>query len=188
MMNEKQKTENRERGAAQRVLPGGFTIFFAMLISSLALAVGLAIFDLTVRELELSGTATQSQYAIYAADTGADCALYWDLKYTDSDGSAFGTSTASSWPSGGSNILCNGQDISSLWGTPQKTSNSATTTFTIYVSAQSEVSGTTTCATVDVGKFTNGSGVLYTTVISSGYNTCSAASIVRVQRTLQISY
>src|SRR3989344_1250029 len=99
--------------------PEGFTIFFAMLVAALALAVGLAIFDLTVRELELSSTATQSQYAIYAADTGADCALYWDLQYTDSDNSAFGTSTASSWPSGGSNILCNGQDISHLWQSDQ---------------------------------------------------------------------
>jgi hypothetical protein len=79
----------------------GFTIFFAMLVSTLALSVGLAIFDLTIRELDLSATATQSQFAIYAADTGADCALYWDFKYTDEDGSAFGTSTESSWPASG---------------------------------------------------------------------------------------
>lgn len=176
MKNRKQKTKN------------GFTIFFAMLVSSLALAVGLVIFDLTIRELELSSVATQSQYAIYAADTGADCALYWDLKYTDSDNSAFGTSTQSGWPSSGSNLACNGQDISTLWGNPTKTSTAATTTFTIYVSAQSQVSASTTCATVSVGKFTNASGVLYTSVISKGYNTCSAASITRVERALQISY
>ena len=59
----------------------GFTIFFAMLVGALALSIGLAIYDLTVRELDLSATATQSQYAIYAADSGAECALYWDNKY-----------------------------------------------------------------------------------------------------------
>ncbi len=168
----------------------GFTIFFAMLIASLALAVGLAIFDLTIRELDLSGTAAQSQYAIYAADTGAECALYWDFKYGtvnpgDIDGSAFGTSTASSWPSSGSGILCNGLDISTLWGSPTKTSSAATTTFTISITAPLQ----TYCATVSVGKFTNGSGVLFTNIASRGYNTCDSSSgVTRVERALQVNY
>ena len=157
-----------------------------MLISSLALAVGLAIFDLTIRELELSQTAAQSQYAVYAADTGADCALYWDLKYTDSDASAFGTSTTSSWPSSspGSGLLCDGEDISTLWGNPIKTNDAATTTFTIQIEAPIQ----TYCATVDVGKYTDLNGVLYTTIISRGYNTCVAGGIVRVERAFQVNY
>ena len=53
----------------------GYTVFFAALVASLALAVGLAVYDLTVREVDLSLTATQSQYAVYAADGGAECAL-----------------------------------------------------------------------------------------------------------------
>ena len=53
----------------------GFTLFFALLVSSLALAIGVSIYDITVRELNLSEAATQSQYAVYAADTGAECAL-----------------------------------------------------------------------------------------------------------------
>ncbi len=68
-----------------------------MLVGGLALAIGLAIYDLTVRELDLSATATQSQYAIYAADAGAECALYWDFKCTASNcgaGSAFASSTS----------------------------------------------------------------------------------------------
>lgn len=172
----------------------GFTIFFAMLVSSLALAVGLAIFDLTVRELELSSTATQSQYAIYAADTGIDCALYWDSKCptsggptycTKSGGSAFATSSASGQPPTPSNLLCNSQDITSAW-TVTTGGSLATTTFTMSVSAISQVSGTTTCATIDVGKFTN-AGVLYTTIVSHGFNTCTTG-ITRVERTLQVTY
>lgn len=62
--------------------PRGFTIFFAVLVGSLALAIGLSIYELLVRELELSQVATQSQFAIYAADTGAECALYWDTLCT----------------------------------------------------------------------------------------------------------
>lgn len=71
----------------------GFTIFFATLVASLALAIGLAIYDVVVRQLNLSTTVSQSQYAIFAADSGAECALYWDSKYNGS-GSAFSGSSA----------------------------------------------------------------------------------------------
>jgi hypothetical protein len=162
----------------------GFTIFFAMLVSTLALSVGLAIFDLTIRELDLSATATQSQFAIYAADTGADCALYWDFKYTDEDGSAFGTSTESSWPASG--VVCNSQDIteSDGWNDPaNKTADSALTTFSITVSSPMQ----TYCAEVEVYKETV-NDILETTIISRGYNTCTEGGPVRVERALQISY
>lgn len=165
----------------------GFTIFFAMLVASLSLAVGLAIFDLTIRELDLSQTATQSQFAIYAADTGADCALYWDFKYTDGDSSAFGTSSGSSWPSSGSNLFCNEQDISLDAGfndSNNKTSSSATSTFTVSIAAPLQ----TYCAVVEVGKYTDNDGVLYTTVISRGYNTCAGGEVMRVERALQVNY
>ena len=105
------------------IQPRGFTIFFAMLVGGLALAVGMAIYDLAVREIDLSATATQSQYAIYAADTGAECALYWDFKCSQgactsngAAGSAFATSSSMVTPSSG--ILCNGQDIATVGTRP----------------------------------------------------------------------
>jgi len=181
----------------------GFTIFFAMLISSLALAIGLAIFDLTARELELSSTVIQSQYSIYAADAGIDCALYWDNKCpiggnpaycAISVGSAFATSSVSGQPPNGSLLYCNQQDITAVTNrTVVSGSNFATTTFKLFVSNTSGSSSTTTCAAVDVGKFTSGTGVLYTTIISRGYNTHNSCSgtitgITRVERALQITY
>ena len=72
-----------------------------MLAGGLALSIGIAIYDLTIRELDLSATATQSQYAIYAADTGVECALYWDIQ-NPTGSSAFKLST-------GSQISCNNQ-------------------------------------------------------------------------------
>ena len=162
----------------------GFTVFFAVLVASLALAIGLSIYDLTVRELDLSMTAVQSQYAIYAADTGAECALYWDYKYQGSK-SAFATSTASAPPTSG--IVCNQQDIAAIPWTIVKTASAATTTFTIQVSAQSQ-SITTTCATVSVGKYTDPSGVLSTLIVSHGYNTCIPGARNQLERVLQINY
>ncbi len=164
----------------------GFTIFFAMLVGSLALSVGLAIYDLTVRELDLSGTATQSQYAIYAADTGAECALYWDSKCNvgsclsaGSAKSAFPTSTSSVVPSSG--ISCGGLDIAASW-TQTITASAATTTFTVTFLPKPY------CAKVDVAK--SGSPT-QTTIVSRGYNApCPPAlsGATRLERVLQVSY
>jgi hypothetical protein len=178
----------------------GFTIFFATLVTSLALAIGLAIYDLTTRELALSATVNQSQYAIYAADTGAECALYWDAKCSAGacvGGSAFATSTETD---GGafpptSGVLCNSQDVASA-GTPpasfalppagwtawalQQTASTATTTFWIALGA---VNGP--CVKVEVAK----SGTpTRTTITSHGYNTCITNASNRVERALQVTY
>jgi len=163
----------------------GFTIFFAMLVGGLALAVGIAIYDLTVRELDLSGTATQSQYAIYAADTGAECALYWDFKCpgnlcsAGAAGSAFATSSYSMGPLGGTGIVCNGIDITNPIANPVDSASSATTTFTVTFSPRPY------CVTVQVEK--SGTPTL-TTVTSKGYNTCAAAGVTRLERVLQVTY
>lgn len=168
-----------------------------MLIAALALSIGLAIYDLTAREIDLSDTATQSQYAIYAADTGAECVLYWDNKYNGSS-SAFATSSATAPPSSG--IDCVNQDVAALGTAPipyvvpvssangwkawsvQASSTGAITAFTVVIGS----AATSPCAVVEIEKYESG-GALYTTVISSGYNTCGVSAI-RVERTLQVSY
>lgn len=153
----------------------GFTIFFAVLVGGLALSVGIAIYDLTVRELTLSSTVTQSQYALFAADSGAECALYWDGKYGGSN-SAFATSSLYT-PS--SSVVCNNQTIST---TPSDSSSTAaTTTFSLSFSPQPY------CATVTVAKYSI-SGTPFTTVVSQGFNTCVAGAPLRLERALQVSY
>ena len=169
----------------------GFTIFFAMLVGSLALAIGLAIYDLTVRELDLSSTASQSQYAIYAADTGAECALYWDFKCPDADGcaisSAFATSTSNKWngrafpPTTG--IICNSVPIPV---TPEFTNPAAaTTTFTFQIPSGGVQ---TYCTSVTVAK----SGTpIKTTITSKGYNAkcpSDGAAPNRLERVLYVNY
>jgi hypothetical protein len=155
-------------------------------VGSLALAIGVAIYDLTVRELDLSGTATQSQYAIYAADTGAECALYWDFKCPSglcsagSAGSAFATSTSSIGPLTPTGITCNSVDITSSLANPTLVSaTAATTTFTLTFSPQPY------CVTVQVEK--SGTPTI-TTVSSKGYNTCINGGVTRLERVLQVKY
>ena len=161
----------------------GFTLFFAVLVGSLALAVGVAIYDLTVRELQLSSVATQSQYAIYAADTGAECALYWDNHWVGGAySSAFATSSTDTHWVGISGVNCNNQDVTSNWfvggSGGASTGSSATTTFTLTFSPQPS------CAKVTVAKSGNPS---QTTVVSHGYNTCASGGL-QLERALQVSY
>src|SRR5581483_9987816 len=79
----KERSNNRIKGNK------GFAMLFAVLVASLLLAIGISIFNLTVKELILSSSGRESQFAFYAADTGAECAIYWDFKGVD----IFATST-----------------------------------------------------------------------------------------------
>src|SRR3990167_4948503 len=56
----------------------GFALLIATVLSSIALAVGLAVTDIVYRQVVLSSAAKQSQYAFYAADSALECALYFD--------------------------------------------------------------------------------------------------------------
>lgn len=58
----------------------GVTLLLAVFISSIALAMSLGIFIIIFGELGISGTAKESMVALYAADSGVECALYWDIK------------------------------------------------------------------------------------------------------------
>ncbi len=58
----------------------GFTLLLAALISSVVLSVGTAIYVIAHKQLLLSSLSRDSQFAFYAADTAAECALYWDSR------------------------------------------------------------------------------------------------------------
>lgn len=163
----------------------GFTVFFATLVASLALAIGFAIYDLTVRSLNLSTVASQSQYAIYAADTGAECVLYWDSHY-NTNKSAFATTSA--YTPAWSGVVCNTQDISASWSIVGA-ATLATTTFNLSFGAQAFNAGSIApCAKVEVGKYTETNGRIRTVVLSRGYNTCVAGAQNRLERILKVTY
>lgn len=63
----------------------GFTVLYAVLVSSLVLAIGVSIFNIAFKQLVLSSQVRESQFAFYAADSGLECALYWDFQYANSD-------------------------------------------------------------------------------------------------------
>lgn len=56
----------------------GFTLLFTVIFISASLAISLGLSGLIMGQIQLSGTGRDSQLAFYAADTGVECARYWD--------------------------------------------------------------------------------------------------------------
>ena len=75
-----------------------FTLFVSLIVASLLLAVGFSIGNILIKQLTLASSGSGSLIAFYAADSAAECAMYWDRKnslgVTVAD-SPFSTSTIS---------------------------------------------------------------------------------------------
>ncbi len=78
----------------------GFTLLMAALVASLVLTLAIAIISIVQKSVALSSIGRESQFAFYAADSGAECALYWDLQHE-----LFSTTTDPT------EITCNGQTV-----------------------------------------------------------------------------
>ncbi len=107
----------------------GFTLLLAALVASIVLALGSSIFTIAKKQVTLSSLGRDSQFAFYAADTAAECALYYDVRL-----SSFATSSGITMLP----IQCDGVVVTpQYYGTP--TANSAVTTFRIQDAAGSPV-------------------------------------------------
>ncbi|MEX2013987.1 MAG: pilus assembly PilX N-terminal domain-containing protein [Parcubacteria group bacterium] len=148
-----------------RKFNSGFTLFIAIIVMGTLLLVAAGMVSLAVRQALISASGRESQHAFYAADTGIECALYWDVQ-NPSGRSAFSTSTPS-------NITCNGTAATVGGG-----GNDSISTFSFTLSPDSY------CATVTVAKGSNGS----TRIESKGYNTCDSANPRRVERAVRAIY
>lgn len=69
MQNKHKYVEVKKRGAV---------LLIAILVSSVALAVGLGVYNRTYKELYFASFWKQTQIAFSAADSGLECVMYWD--------------------------------------------------------------------------------------------------------------
>lgn len=192
----------------------GFTLLFAVILSVLVLAVGASIISISLKQIILSGSARESQFAFYAANTGIECAFYWDLKRDLNGERVFLASTTAGLSFDNSEVECMGKQLlynpsdmnkicnggindinksyNGEWCVDVDSDSSPTfevpaTKFRITFADGS--SGLPYCADVIVKKhlrddFTVGT----TTVESRGYNTCDSNSPRRVERGLTLTY
>ena len=149
----------------KKIENSGFTLLVAIVTTSMLLIVSFVVVNVALKQLTLSYSSQESQYAFYNADSGTECAIYWDLKNPPGP-SAFATSTTST-------ISCYTMLNKVVGGGG---SANATSTFTINYPKG--------CVTVQVGKGNDGS----TMVVSRGYNTCSAGAPRRFERGITLRY
>src|SRR3990167_9509283 len=62
----------------------GFVILYAVIISSMVLAIALGVLDIAYKEIKFSTSARDTNDAFFAADTGLECALFNDKSTGDS--------------------------------------------------------------------------------------------------------
>ncbi len=159
-------------------------MLFAVLAASVFLAVGATIVSSTIKNLIFSTSGRESQFAFYAADSGAECALYFDKVQE-----IFPTVLNTDLPAP---FTCHNQLVGDLEtaadsGDPRV----QTTTFTIkgYNAAGTVVDLSAPCASVTVTKlYDPASEEFRTQVTSHGYNTCDETSVRRIERLLRVQY
>lgn len=157
----------------------GFTLLLAALIASIVLSLGAAIFAIAQKELALSSVGRDSQFAFYAADTAAECALYWDVR--------FGSFATSSDSHPASSVSC-AQTTPSV--TVAASSQDATSTFTLSLA---QIDPTKTyCANVSVAKSKNAVTNGIVTVIHADGFSSSCTTILTdpqaLQRSVELHY
>ncbi|MDB5194039.1 MAG: seg [Parcubacteria group bacterium] len=144
-------------------------MLIAIIITGTLLLVATAIMNTSVKQAFLSSAGRESQYAFYAADSGTECAIYWDAK--DPQGySAFSTSTAST-------ITCN-KDSANPGNQFVTGGSSAPSTFIVTFLPDPY------CAKVTVTKNADNT----TKIEALGYNTCDSSNPRRVERAVRVTY
>ena len=151
--------------------PRGFTLLIAILMSTVAVTLGVSLIDIAYKQVILASTAKQSQIGFYAADSALECALYWDQKFN-----AF----KYTGPLSSGSIKCGGNAILS-YTSAQFTSggNHRRTIFNIQCGTSGNTNGKVT-----VYKYQTGA----TSIYANGYSNCIAADQRRVERGLKVFY
>lgn len=145
----------------------GFALLLSVVVAGTLLVIATGMISLAYKQSLISISGRESQKAFYVADSGLECALYWDVK-NPSGFSAFLTTSSTS-------INCNrdANNPSNQWTVGGAGVSTFTMTFLPDLS----------CAVVTVTK----SGIT-TTIESKGYNTCDLTNPRRVERAVRASY
>ncbi len=180
----------------------GFVLLFTVLTASVILAATLAISRIVTKEILLASVGRDSQQAFFAADSGAECAIYWNnqgkFAETPSAGSANEIKcNGYTLTDGVENLLLNSLNWNiikadfgktDLGGNIGKNKIDGSLVSVFALSVKEPPSGSPPsladgCALVVVIRNTT-RGI--TSIISRGYNTCRVAKR-RVERALEVT-
>lgn len=141
----------------------GFVALFTVLLASVVLAMAIGIANVSLKQIVLSGSATDANKSFYAADSGVECALYNDLRLNSFTNSA-------------STIGCGDNPVAVDYSIP------GISAFEIDFDNASGLS----CAKVTIDKTDPFGGIK---IISKGTNNvCSETNSRTVERVIEVTY
>jgi len=97
------KNISNEKSARENETEHGFVLLFAVIAMTIVLAITVGILNIAYKEVALATPAKDSHLAFYAADSGVECGLYYDL--TAPSSLAFETNQPASVACDGSNQI-----------------------------------------------------------------------------------
>ena len=173
----------------------GFAMLFAVLVSSVLISISISIFNITLKELTLSSAGRESQFAFYAADSGMECAIYWDFKAnipstmyaysisTSEDENARQAAVTEEQPT------CLGTNLTGNFNAPDANGTRAITTFEFDVPNVPNTPASY-CAKITVTKTPSAGFGSQTVIESRGYNyPCSNINNQNtIERALRVTY
>lgn len=160
------------------MLQKGYTLLFAVLLSSMVLSIAVSVLNLARKEIILSSGARESAAAIYIADGAIDCAVMYDNTQAFTSG-------------GDESIVCDNTSIPVTFSTPAVTYDR----YTFYVSDKKGIDSP--CARVTVDRYAaQAPNPAKTFIEARGYNlgynsvtgACDAPHPKKVERAFRYSY
>ena len=61
----------------QQKTESGFALLISLIVVGVVISIGLSVLDLTIKQVNLSTNAKESELAFHAANAGIECARYW---------------------------------------------------------------------------------------------------------------
>lgn len=159
----------------------GFVALFAVLMAAIILAIVVGLSSVAYKEAVLTSSAREGQYAFFAADTGAECALY-----ADKQGAFVGVSGGGGISPG--DFECGENPIGSISNGAEPSVN-----FSFDISDPSR----NACAWVNVQKnyqdpLSTDPDATFTKIVSRGYNiSCADLGLQNdraVERVIRVTY
>lgn len=147
-------------------LQSGYALLTSVVLTATLGLVAYAVANIALRQLSITTTNVEAHGAFYIADSGLECAMFWDIKNPSNISySAFDPAISQA------DIVCGGATVG-----PTRATSGATTTSTFQIPVG------TSCAVISVSKGADNS----TTIESRGYNTCGSGP--RFERAIKITY
>ncbi|MEK7140483.1 MAG: LamG-like jellyroll fold domain-containing protein [Patescibacteria group bacterium] len=151
----------------------GFVMLFAIILSSIILTITLGVLNIALKEMNFSSSAKETGEASFAADTGVECALYYDKLSTP----------RFAFPDPGGSITC-ATDTT----TPVLSGNATIWSYDFVINNLG--SSSQGCVKVNVEKDATDPLAIITDIVSKGYNVgnsvCDSSNSNRIEREYEV--